>query len=244
MLGFLPILFGGFVLFMIVAAIFGHRQAKKRREALGAWAASLGLAFRHEQDPTYDEQFEFAALRQGRNRYGFNRAEGVYDGRQVWGFDYHYETESTRTVTDSKGRTRTEKTTHHHYFSAVIVRSDVPLQKLLIRPEGFGDKLKAFFGSNDLDFESGEFSRRYHVSADQRRYAYDVLHARAIEFLLGRPKCTIEFDETDHVLILRGVGRLPPDGFQESLETVGTLLDSMPEYLKQQQARIDSTEPA
>ncbi|MEM1446110.1 MAG: hypothetical protein AAGF84_08650 [Planctomycetota bacterium] len=233
--GFVPILFGGFVLFMIVTAIFGHRQTKKRREALGAWATSLGLKFRDGQDPTFDERFSFAALRQGRNRYAFNRAEGVFDGRTVWAFDYHYETESTRTTTDAKGNTRTEKTTQHHYFSAVIVRANVPLEKLLIRPEGFGDKFKAFFGSNDLDFESGDFSRRYHVLADERRYAYDVLHARAIDFLLTRPKCTIEFDDTDHVLILRGVGRLPPEGLQESLETVDTLLDLMPDYLKQQQ---------
>lgn len=232
---FIPWLFGGFVLFLIGSAVFGHRQNAKRKEALGQWAATLGLTFRHGQDVTYDGQFEFAALRQGRNRYAFNRAEGVYDGRAVWAFDYHYETQSTRTVTDSKGRTRTERTTNHHYFSGVIVRSDVPLKKLIVRPEGFGDKIKAFFGSNDLDFESGEFSRRYHVSADDRRYAYDILHARAIEFLLTRPKCTIEFCETGHVLILRGVGRLPPEGFQNSLETVDALLDLMPDYLKQAQ---------
>ncbi len=232
---FVPILFGTFILFMIVAAIFGHRSNKKRREILGQWATTLGLDFREGQDPAYDGQFQFAALRQGRNRYAFNRAEGNYDGRPVWAFDYHYETTSTRTVTDSKGRTRTETSTNHHYFSAVIVHSDVPLKKLIVRPEGFGDKIKAFFGTNDLDFESGEFSRKYHVSADERRYAYDVLHARAIEYLLTRPKCTIEFDDTDHVLILRGVGRLPPEGFQQSIETVDTLLDLMPEYLKQNQ---------
>ncbi|MEM8494135.1 MAG: hypothetical protein AAF663_01960 [Planctomycetota bacterium] len=232
--GIIPMLFGGFVLFMIVSAIIGHRQTKKRREALGDWAGTLGLDFIHGQDPTYDGRFQFAALRQGRNRYAFNRAEGIYDGRTVWAFDYHYETESTRTTTDAKGNTRTEKTTNHHYFSGVILRSDVPLRKLIIRPEGFGDKLKAFFGSNDLDFESGEFSRKYHVSADDRKYAYDILHARAIAYLLGRPACTIEFDKTEHVLILRGVGRLPPDGFQESLETLDTLLDLMPDYLKRQ----------
>ncbi len=241
---FLPLIIVAFVVFFIVGGVLSHRQQKQRREALGQWAASLGLDFHESQDPTYDGRFTFKALRQGRNRYAYNRAEGVFEGRQVWAFDYHYETTSTRTVTDSKGRTSTKTETHHHHFSAVIVAANVPLRQLLIRPEGWGDKLAAFFGKDDLDFESAEFSRRYHVSAADRKWAYDVLHPRAIEALLAAPRCTIELDDDRHVLILRGIGRLPPEGFHESLRTVDTLLDMMPEYLRQAQRDTDAFEDA
>jgi hypothetical protein len=229
-----PIVFGGFVLLAIVLAIFGHRRTKKRREAMRTWATSLGLSFDAEKDRGFEDRFDFRALQRGRNRYAFNRINGVYDGRHVWAFDYHYETRSTRTSTDAKGHTRRRRETTHHYFSGVIVRANVPLQKLIIRPEGFGDRIKSFFGYDDLDFESSEYSRRFHVSADDRRYAYDVLHGRAIAYLLEQPKATIEFHDRGHVLILRGARRLTPDDLQTSLDTIDTLLDLMPEYLRRE----------
>ncbi len=239
----IPFAFVAIVVVMIVSGLLGHRAAKKRKEMLGEWAQSLGLNFRHGQDPTFDGMFTFRALRQGKNRYAYNVASGDFEGRYAWAFDYHYETESTRTVTDGKGNTRTEKTTTHHHFSAVIAAANVPLKRLVIRPEGWFDRIKSFFGHDDIDFESGEFSRRYHVSADDRKWAYDVLHARAIQALLDGPRCTIEFDDDRHVLVLTGHGRLKPDGFYESLRTADTLLDLMPEYLRQQQRQLDAAPP-
>ena len=55
-----------------------------------------------------------------------------------------------------------------HVFSAVILDSDVVLQPLFIRPEGFFDKISEFFGADDIDFESAEFSRRFYVKARQQ----------------------------------------------------------------------------
>jgi len=56
---------------------------------------------------------------------------GEWSGRGLKAFDYHYETYSH----GKHGRR-----THHHWFSAVIVSSDVPLKSLYVRPENFLDK--------------------------------------------------------------------------------------------------------
>ena len=47
---------------------------------------------------------------------------------------------------------------------------------------GKGKKTKANF--DDIDFESDEFSRKFYVQSSDRKFAYDVLHPRMMEFLL------------------------------------------------------------
>ena len=49
-----------------------------------------------------------------------------------------------------------------------------------------------FFGFDDIDFESDEFSREFCVKAADRRWAFDVIHQATMEFLLAAPRFTIE----------------------------------------------------
>lgn len=216
----------GFLLVGGAMMYFGARAAKKRREALNAWASSHGMTYTNARDGSLDERFpNLKRLRSGSNRYGYNFMEGDWQGHHFFGFDYHYETHST----DSKGR----RQTHHHHFSAIILGSSVPLKHLLIRPEGMFDKIKDFFGYDDIDFESAEFSKKFHVSAEDKKWAYDVLHARAIEFLLGKPRYTIQFDH-DVVYIHQG-GTFKPEQFEEAAGIVHGLLSQLPDYVVQQQ---------
>ena len=228
--GFVPIVIVGFIALVAASMIVGAVQAKKRREALAAWAAAHDLRYAREKDRSFDERFSsFKCLRQGDGRYAFNICSGDWGGRRIVAFDYHYETHST----DSKGR----RQTHDHYFSAVIVRANLPLKPLLIRAETIFDKIGSVFGFDDIDFESAEFSRRFHVSAADRKWAYDVLHPRAIEFVLGAPRFSVEFD-TAHVIAWRGHRRADPAQHEAAIGLVEGLLDRLPDYLRRQQKGV------
>lgn len=216
------LIFGALIAIFIAAVVLSHLAEKRRREALGAWAAANGLAFSPAKDFGYDARFPaFACLRQGERRYAYNILSGTWKNRPFTGFDYHYETYSH----DSKGH----RQTHHHYFSAVVIGSAVPLKPLTIRPEGLFDKLAAAFGFDDIDFESAEFSRKFHVKAADRKYAYDVLHQRAIEFLLQSPVFSLEFDSRQ-VIAWRSKKFQPPE-FERAAGVVHGLLDQLPAYL-------------
>lgn len=221
-------LFFLFIPLVIFLAIWGAQQAKKRREAMAAWAQSRGLSFSPDKDRSFDERYpEFDCLRHGSNRYAHNIMSGVWEGRALVAFDYHYETHST----DSKGN---RKTTHHH-FSAVVLRANVPLKPLNIRPENFFDKIGSVFGYDDIDFESAEFSRRFSVRSPDRRWAYDVLHARAMQFMLEHgTSYSIEFDR-QNVIAVRGSRTLDPQGFEHAVYLIDQLLDMLPDYVRQQQ---------
>jgi hypothetical protein len=218
------------LLFLVIAALvligvfYGWYAAKRRREALAAWAAAYGLAFRADRDDGFDNHYEgFDCLCKGSNRYAYNICEGVIEGHGVRAFDYHYETYSH----GKHGRQ-----THHHHFSAVIITTDFPLKPLFIRPETFLDKVTEFFGYDDIDFESAEFSRKFYVKSPDKRWAYDVISQATMEFLLAAPRFTLQFGGLC-VIAYRGSKFEIPD-FDAALQLADGLIERLPPSLVQE----------
>ena len=210
-----------FVAVFAVIAIVGILQARARQKAMAQLAASRGMRFDPGKHHDVDDCFPaFACLRRGRGRYAHNRIFGDWNGRDCLLFDYRY-------VTGSGKNRRT------HHFSAIILESELPLQPLLIRPEGFFDKIADFFGFDDIDFESAEFSRRFCVKSPDRKWAYDVIHQRTMEFLMAAPRFSIEFDHA-HVIVWRA-GRFSIDEFTAAVGLAEGLLDLLPEYVVRKQ---------
>ncbi len=221
---FIPVFIG----LIIFGAIYSHKKEKERRAAMAAWAAERNLYFSAEKVRGFDDEYpEFDCLRQGSGRYAYNIIAGKLQGWEVKLFDYHYETHST----NSKGH----RQTHHHYFSAVIVESPFPLLALTIRPEHVFHKLSAAFGWDDINFESAEFSRKYHVKAEDKRWAYDVIHAPVIEMLLGINGYSFESNHRA-MICSGGKGRHDLETFERSLWLVIDILDQIPDHAKERAA--------
>lgn len=215
-----PIAIVGF----IFLAIYSHKKEKERRERLRGFAERQGLYYDPDKVRGFDSEHpQFSFLRSGSNRYAHNILTGEWQGRQVTAFDYHYETHST----DSKGNRRTT----HHRFSAALVSSGFPLRSMTIRPEGIFDKMKAAFGWDDIDFESAEFSKRFHVSSKDRRWAYDVLTPRTMEFLLGSPNRELYFE--GYLLAVRSDRGLEPEEVEGLLTMADTVLDGVPAFVRE-----------
>lgn len=215
----------------IVFAILGAMQAGKRRQALTQWATQHGLSFDPSEDSSITERFpDVGGFSQGSRRYAFNRIQGQWQRRPMLAFDYHYETHST----DSKGR----RQTHHHYFSAVIIECEYPLKPLFLRPEGLFDKITEFFGFDDIDFESAKFSREFYVKSPDRRWAFDVLHQRTMQFLLDQPRFTLQF--TGRHIVALHASTMNPDQFAAAAGVVTGVLDAFPDYLREQLLRPET----
>jgi len=222
------------ILLVLVLIVYGWWAAEQRKKRLIAWAASKGLRYDAGKVRGLDDRFpEFDCLRQGSDRYADNVMQGAWGERRILAFDYHYKTTST----DSKGRTQTS----HHSFSAVIAHSDLPLRPLLIRPEGFFDKVGEFFGYDDIDFESAEFSRRFYVKSPDRKWAYDVLHQRTMEFLLQAPTFTLRF--APGAVIAYDSSDFSVSKFEAAAEVIRGVLDRLPEYVVRQQRGAGGRDP-
>ncbi len=207
---------------MIALAVYSYQQAAQRRKDLQALADRLGWTFTADKDHSVDSRFDaFSCLRQGSNRYAYNMLQGRYQQHGVCAFDYHYETHST----DSKGN----RQTHHFTFSALVLETGLPLKPLLIRPEGFFDKIGEFFGFDDIDFESTQFSREFFVKSPDRRWAFDVIHQATMEFLLAAPRFTIEF-AGPRIITYRS-SCFGPAEFESALRVTEGIIERLPNYL-------------
>jgi hypothetical protein len=212
----------GVIALVVVAAIFGHIAAKKRREAMLALAARLGLQFDPSKNWDLARRYGFLdKLRAGDNRYAFNTLSGATQGHNVVIFDYHYETHST----DSKGH----RQTHHHYLSCFILHLPASFPELVIAREGILSKIAQAVGYDDIDFESHEFSRKFCVRSPNKKFAYDICHARMMEYLLANDDLTIEIE--GDVLAITFSSRLDPERIEPNLNRLIALRSLMPEYL-------------
>ncbi|MCC6679801.1 MAG: hypothetical protein IT445_02760 [Phycisphaeraceae bacterium] len=215
-----PFLIGIVAAVVIALIVVGAMQAVRRRKELAAWAAGHGFSFDQFRDGHFQDAYpQFKQFDRGeRNRYANNVMRGKHGDHRVVCFDYHYETTST----DSKGH----RTTHSHEFSGLIIAPPHGLRPLFIRPEHFFDKIGEFFGLDDIDFESAQFSRKFMVKSSDRRWAFDVITQETMEFMLSHQRYTMQMDDA-HLLLLNDKTWRAAD-FEQALEYAEHFLALIP----------------
>lgn len=215
------------VAIVIVAIVVSAAAARKRREALLALAQSLGWTFDSGETGPWGEHQCFECFNRGHSRRAYNTMQGpvTIDGRTFGGLagDYLYK------ITTSNGKTTT---THTYRFSYLIVRLPFRTPDLLIRREGVMDKIKGALGFDDIDFESSEFSRKFHVQSNDKRFAFDVVSPKMMEFLLAA--CPGVSIANSLCCLTEGRGTWEPAEFRQRLDWTSAFFDLWPDFLTKQ----------
>ena len=216
-----------FAIGAIVAVAFHRRAERERREAMRALAAQMGFAFT-EADPTLDQRFRgFRDFGRGHSRTGLHlisgetRLGGVHM-RLLMG-DYQYK------ITTSNGKS-TSTTTYNMSFISVVPALRIA-EELAVRSENFLDRLGAFVGFEDIDFESSEFSRRFHVKCSDRRFASDLFDPRMIEYFLESAVPEIEA-QRGILLFDHGTRRWDPERFAVVLNWIDGFFARVPRHVR------------
>ena len=177
----LPAIVIGVVALLVFAFIHGAKKERERREAMRAYAAQQGMRFTERDDGLAGRMAAFPPFVIGHSRIGLNLLEGdaTLGGVRMTYLagDYQYK------VTTSNGKS-TQTTVYNMSFIAVAPVLAMG-EELTVREEGMFDKLGALLGFDDIDFESSEFSKRFHVKCSDRRFAFDLFDPRMMEFFLG-----------------------------------------------------------
>lgn len=203
---------------------------KKRREAMAALAARLGWSFDPSPDRDHDDQYaHFEIFRRGHSRVARNTLTGEMDVagqrcRAKMG-DFRYK------VTRHSGKSTSTQAYSFSYLIVHLPWADVP--DLLVRREGMFDKIAGVLGFDDIDFESAEFSRRFLVKSPDKRFAYDIIHPRMMEFLLEAKPPGIDI-ERDRCCLMDGHKRWSPDGFRRAVEWARAFFALWPEHVTTQ----------
>ncbi len=226
----------GLVYYIIKTSIEAKKRAEARIAAMHAFADRMGFHFTQELDASHDEEYEhFEVFRRGFDRYSYNTMRGTVELEgaivECNTGDFTYKTRERYTTTDSKGRTRTRTRIVKHHFSYFILELPyIRMPDMLIRREGLFDKIAAAFGKNDIDFESSEFSRKYYVKCDNRKFAYDIINQRMIEFLLETKPGLVDI-ERSRICLTDGYSTWPEERFEGSLGWTLKFLEHWPDFV-------------
>ena len=212
-----PYLFAAFVVILIVFAIYAWRQEQKRREALRLWCHKYGWKLAGHSIMGWDHDYPgISVFSRGHSKSGDNIITGHFRNHRITLLDYQFTTGSGK-----------NRTTHHR--GVTIMESDFPTIPLQIRREHAMDKLGAFLGAGDIEFESAEFNRKFFVKSSDRKWAYDVVHTGTMEYLLSAPKYSIEYGFGEIAIYRQG--KCNPEHYEQQVEMAWQLLQLIPEYL-------------
>jgi hypothetical protein len=215
---------------LVLAAIAGiawlaYLAEKKRREALRAWAAGRGFSF--DPEKRGDPSLPFSPFGKGHSRYSRHHAEkalpdGVpgLEGGQLGLFEYHY------AITRNTGKS---SSTQHFWFTCALMAPGLDLGRVQIRDETWGDKLVQAIGFDDIDFEDAEFSKKFVVTAEDRRQAYALLDHALMSWLCVRPGWQIE--TSGPMLLVFKRQRVSPAGYDAIVDFAVGFLRQIPRIL-------------
>lgn len=245
LLGFAPylvfavpiVIFAAIATLAILVAQYGAKKAQERLAAFGALAARYG--FIHERPrpgcmggsgPSTPRVVAeriagtlepFWPFDQGHSRTVGNLLHGS-DSRGNWAlFEYQY------TETSGSGEDRKSTT---YPFSVVVLSPPAVLPELDIRREGLGDRIAGFFGARDVQFESEEFNRAYHVTSSVPKFASDVVHPEMMEFLLAFEDFSVQV--AGRHIVLTETGTRDPAWYEGAMRTLGAFWDRVPQFVK------------
>lgn len=164
------------VLVLIGAAVWSAHRKAGRRRGMMAFADRYGFDF-YVEDPFLLADWPFRLFGMGDGRGCQNLVDGRWQGLPVKAADYWYYTQST----DSRGRTSRD----YHRFSVVVAEIEADLPPVTIRRESVLTRLAGRVGMSDIRFESERFNREFRVSAGDPQFAYRLVDARMMQWLLA-----------------------------------------------------------
>ncbi len=209
----------GFFVIALLLVVVGVVQAKKRREAMAAYASSRGWRYA-THDHSLVDRFHGVPFGEGSGRAASNVVYGQHDGRAMVAFDYQY------TTTSGTGEDR-RSTTHH--WSVLALSMGVPMPDLSVEPEGMLGRVIGRLTNTDIELESEDFNRMFTVRASHRKFAFDVLHPQMIEMLMRWPELGWRF-EGDSMLVVRN-GRHTIQEVDAKLTVMDAVLDKIPVFV-------------
>lgn len=157
---------------------FQYQAHKKKVAAFTALASERGWRYT-ERDRSLVNRFEGTPFGDGHGRDARHVLTGTLRDRPLLAFEYSYK------ETHGSGDDRRTETYH---YTVVSIGLPAPKPTLQVSREGLGRKLLGLVGVRDLQLESEDFNKTFHIRTENDKFAYDVLHPRMMEWMLTDPR--------------------------------------------------------
>lgn len=214
-----------FVLAAIVVAgalVIQWQLHKRKVAAFTAFATERGWTYR-ERDDRLADRYLGSPFGRGFGRHAKHVLTGTHRDHSFVAFEYVYK---ERRGSGKEQRTETIRHT--------VVGLDTPASRptLEVSREGLGRKLLGLVGVRDLQLESEEFNKSFHIRTEDDKFAYDVLHPRTMEWMLGDGRCheqPFRFERAD--LLTWQEGSIDLNSLSSMLDYLCDVLDRVPGFV-------------
>lgn len=164
----------------IVIGVLAYKAEQRRQAEFLSVAQEHGLQFLPDSEVGWSSRWpRFECFQRGHSRRAFNLLTGRLNGggpQCVLG-EYQFK--------ETHGSGKNRRTVTYTFGFVILDIGARGAPDVLIRREHLLDKVAGFLGFDDIDFESAEFSRAFMVKSPDKRFAYDLIDAQMMEFLLG-----------------------------------------------------------
>ncbi len=217
----------------ITVGVLAHRAAERHRRELSCFAVDHQLQFNPDARTAHDRYAGYSPFGQGSSRRSSNLIQGRWNQIDWEMFDYQYTTGSGK-----------NRTTHRVGVVAALITGGagrVVFPRLDMRAEGLFDQLVSLAGF-DINFESEQFSRRYHVRCEDRKFAYDLIHPHMIEYLMSAVAPRHWQLAGDRIVLTRN-GRYSIAELGETMELVRGFVARIPGFVRQDRVIFEPSSP-
>ena len=214
------LLFALFVVVVGVGIYFNYKREQKRKALLAQWAAANKWTLLDEDDQ-WCSRWQGNPFGEGDHRRARNVLTGTWKGKPFVSFDYSYQTHSS----NGKGGSTTE--THNYAVSSVSLPAYLP--RLQVTPESLLTRFGNAVGFADIELESEDFNRAFRIHADDPKFASDVLTARTMQLLLGRPHLSWRIEGAD--ILCWQSGEQQPVAVNAAVATMLDVVAGIPSFV-------------
>jgi uncharacterized protein DUF3137 len=214
-----------FVVVMVVILAIRSYLTRNRGGGMAAFAKQHGLKYSPGGEPFDVREYGFPIFQKGEGRRFENSLWGKWHGLPVKGGDYSFLKKSV----DSEGRPEVWQTSFSvalTHLNCVVPYVSISRENLLKR---IGKHVFTDLFLQDIDFESEEFNRVFVVKSKDREFAFKLIDAQMMQYLLGTGgRFGIEVMGS-HLLVF--CDRLNPTKLAPLFDTVKAVRDHIPKLV-------------
>ncbi|MEM6750854.1 MAG: hypothetical protein AAGA57_10835 [Planctomycetota bacterium] len=203
------IILGVIALCVVLYKITKHVE-RKRTEAMRFVAGDLGYGFDEEAEAAAPwREAGFALFEPGHGKDASNAMAGDAGDVELVAFDYRYSTGSG------------DSTTHHVLAVAALRVPGATLPPFHLRAEGFGQRLIAALGGQDIDFDTQPaFSKGYRLTSKQEEATRAFFDDALLTFFATRhdPKLTVETQGDRLIVYTAQRHRRKPESYPQLID--------------------------
>jgi len=211
--------------FILYAHTQNDRESISRSLSL---ARRLGMKLSNDIQRDMKKKHRFLGRINGRGQYAMNVMSGNIEGHSVMLFDYH-----SRSFRDGARVWEYSRWYEHHYHSFMVLDLGQEFPALTVDAESNGlgilARIADAIGKGDIDFESHEFSKRFDVRGEDKKFAYDFCNVQMMEHLLSQPIVPIEIEESALAMVFDS--KLKMLNVEASLGRLLAIRNRMPKFL-------------